>query len=80
MAKGKSAKPAKKATASVKGAAKATAKPSSKAASKGAPKSSVKAGGGEKKADDKAPLNPKRKLGLRGAAPWATVHPCRTAA
>ena len=73
MAKGKTAKPATKASASVKGAA----KPASKAASKGA---SVKAGAGEKKADDKAPLNPKRKLGLRGAAPWAARHAAKHAA
>lgn len=77
MAKGKTAKPAKKAPAPAKGAAKAAAKPA-KATAKGASSKSSK--GGEKKADDKAPLNPKRKLGLRGAAPWAARHAAKHAA
>lgn len=77
MAKGKTAKPAKKAPAPTKGAS----KPTAKSAAKPAPKAASKKGDAvEKKSDDKAPLNPKRKLGLRGAAPWAARHAAKHAA
>ena len=74
MAKAKTAKPAKKASpAAPKAAAKSAGK-----AKKGDADSKRAA---DKKGDDaKAPLNPKRKLGLRGAAPWAARHAAKHAA
>jgi hypothetical protein len=68
-------------TAKKKGAA--PKKPASPAAAKG--KESAKGSGSAgSRADSKAsappPLNPKRKLGLRGAAPWAARHAAKHAA
>jgi hypothetical protein len=64
-----------------------TAKPTKKAPAKEAPKKAKgdsgakdKRGDKEKKSDDKSALNPKRKLGLRGAAPWAARHAAKHAA
>lgn len=76
MAKAKTGKDPKK-------AAKAKAPPSNKKPGKATPakdaKSEAKAGSGSS-LPPLPPLNPKRKLGLRGAAPWAARHAAKHAA
>ncbi|HTJ80159.1 MAG TPA: hypothetical protein VL400_00510 [Polyangiaceae bacterium] len=85
MAKAKSAKNVKKSAAKP-----APKKPAAKAAAKTAPKAAAKAKGaagkgagkpsGDERPSPMPPLNPKRKLGLRGAAPWAARHAAKHAA
>lgn len=79
MSKAKTGKDAKKAPAKpAKPAAKAASKPAAaKAAGK---KPAAKEAKGDAKQAAQAPLNPKRKLGLRGAAPWAARHAAKHAA
>ncbi len=64
----KAAKPAKKAK---------VAAPKAKVAAKAKPKAAAKSKAAEAAAD---PNSPKRKLGLRGAAPWAARHAAKHAA
>jgi hypothetical protein len=75
MSKAKTGKDAKKAPSKP---AKPAAKPAAKAAGK--KPAAGKEAKGDAKAAAQAPLNPKRKLGLRGAAPWAARHAAKHAA
>ncbi len=87
MAKAKSGKPAKKPAQKAKAGG---AQPAKKGQVAKKPVSKKKAGKADAKPDAKGdkssalpalpPLNPKRKLGLRGAAPWAARHAAKHAA
>lgn len=72
MSKAKTGKDAKKAAPASKGAAKKSA-----GGKEGASQKKDAAKGGD---DKGAASNPKRKLGLRGAAPWAARHAAKHAA
>jgi hypothetical protein len=75
MAKAKSGKDLKKAAK-----AKAKAPPAKKKAGKPEPTKEAKSAGSNSTLPPLPPLNPKRKLGLRGAAPWAARHAAKHAA
>lgn len=73
MAKAKTGKDPKKAV-------KAKAPPPKKKAGKAEPSKDPKSAGSGSSLPPLPPLNPKRKLGLRGAAPWAARHAAKHAA
>jgi len=74
-----SAKPAAKKPGAKAPAKAAKAAPKAKAAGKAAGKAGAGKAGDERPSP-MPPLNPKRKLGLRGAAPWAARHAAKHAA
>lgn len=81
MSKAKTAKPAKKPAPTPKAGKPAAKKPGKDPKSEAAAaKPGATKPGAAKPAAGQAPLNPKRKLGLRGAAPWAARHAAKHAA